>query len=229
MKFKAFVLFLGTTLVGFILPESSLQAGGISSGPTPSQGLSLALNLDQSVLDWENQSSGIPTVSVTPGSEVELSLDLSSLTLGNLATPVDSFSFNFAFSDLVDPTFTSDLPGGWTYTLTSTSFTAQNMSGSDLSIGQDNYMGELSFTVNPSAPVGSSFYLDPIASISNVSSSDASGNAIPSEAADVTEIQMNVVPEPSTLQLLTVCVLGAGCWVLMARQFWPAKFRLRYM
>jgi len=177
-------------------------------------GVTVGLNLDYPILNSGNQNGPVPTVDATPGSIVELSLFM---TGSNMSTPVSSFAFSYSYPDLADPSFESQLPPGWTYTLGSNFFSAENESGANLTPSKfETDLGNFFFTIKSTVPIGSSFDLGQT-NLTNLATG-ATGNApINGGSSDIIIVRVNVVPEPSTFWLLTSALLISGLVICRAQ------------
>jgi hypothetical protein len=177
-------------------------------------GVTVGLNLDYPILNSGNQNGPVPTVNATPGSIVELSLFM---TGSNLSTPVSSFAFSYSYPDLTDPSFQSQLPPGWTYTLGSNFFSAENESGANLTPANfKTNLGHFFFTISSNVPIGTSFDLGQT-NLTNLAGGTAGGAPLNGAASDIVIVRVNVVPEPSAFWLLTSSLLLSGLGICRAR------------
>lgn len=220
---------LAFAIVGCFINQSlhaqDILEGGISSGNgifTPGEGANLPPNVDGLAILPSIPLDSLSTWQVAAGSTLVLNLEL----FGGGVAPVNSFSISFANEPyLTLSNFTSDLPAGYTYSFNNNVFTAQNVSGTDLSSSTISTptdggtlitdtittLATLTFTLDSNTPLGSILAIPSPDETSSLL--DDSGNAIPAGCFQLNGTPEVVAPEPSTDALLGS---GFGLLALLA-------------
>jgi hypothetical protein len=169
----------------------------IGAPPTNAQERPISLPLDFLVLDLEspNPPPFGEYLDVIPGSTMQFSLVL---TDNSTLPPIATLSMSFVVPvELIDPTFSANVPDGWSVAWSNGVLSFQKTGGADETPLNGN-LGTLSFEVDPTATEGT--YLFP-PYISAVEAGDATGNPLDAGPGLAYGVTVEIVPEPKVIWL----------------------------